>query len=363
MKKTVIFAGGGTGGHVYPALSVANVIKKQNPEIDIHFVGSQDGIESKLVPREGYPLHLVKVGRLNNMGTLRKLKTLLGLPFAIIHSWMILGRLNPQWVLGVGGFASGPFLIAAWLRGIDIYLWEANAYPGMVNRALAGISKESFVVFEDAIPRMKSKKNTLIGMPIRQEIEDLEFIDSTRKPLKILVFGGSQGARGINNIVAKAVQDGGEWLEEVEILHQTGPYDYERIKTGYETLWSQGLAKNVQVFDYLFDMPDRYKWADFVVCRGGASTISELAACGKASLIIPFPHAADNHQQKNAEALVQEDAAFMEVQAQFTVEKLKNLIKELKQNPQKIDSLGKNIKTFHRPQAAKKLASQLVADL
>lgn len=355
MSKNLIIAGGGTGGHIYPAVAIARAILKKDPEVKIIFVGSSTGLESKIVPKEGFPLLLLPVGKLNYKGGLgQKILTLLKMPIALFQSVRIILKYKPQAVLGVGGYASGPFVFVASLMQKKTFLWEPNVFPGMTNRWLSRFVDRCLVVFSESGNYLKSKAITQVGLPVRSEIEKnheltMVYNDPT---FKILVFGGSQGARAINQNFSEAFMHGGDWLNNTEIIHQTGPYDFFSISEKYKTK----ASKQMQVTEFIFDMDKKYQWADLVICRAGASTVAELAACKKPSILIPLPTAADDHQYKNAKNLVDADAAELIIQKDLTPETLAKKISELRSQIEKRKTMSQNIAKFFMPQAALKTA-------
>lgn len=360
-RKNVVIAGGGTGGHIYPGIAIARALKAQHPDFEVHFVGTPTGLENKIVPREGFPLHHINIGKLNHAGGLKsKIMTLLGIPRAFVQSIALLMELKPQAVLGVGGYASGPFVLVASLLGFRTAIWEPNAFPGMTNRWLSRVVGKSFVVFEDAAKFLKSKTISQVGLPIRKEVEDLAQkvpanetgVDKTE--FKILVFGGSQGARSINTAVQEAVLKGGSWLENTKIVHQTGPADFAKVSAAY-----QGQTQ-VTAHEYLYEMEKNYAWADLIICRAGASTVAEVAACGKPAIFIPLPWAADDHQRKNAESLFDQKAAAMILQKDLTPDSLIQKIEALKKDSQAREEMRKNLTKFYKPQAAEKMAELLL---
>lgn len=353
-KKTVIIAGGGSGGHIYPGIAIARALQEKHPELEVHFVGSRGGLEEKIVPRENFPLHTVAVGKLHKSVDLAtRLKTLLRLPLALLASAKILFRLKPVAVLGVGGFASGPLLLVASLLRYRSLIWEPNAYPGLANRWLARLVAECLLVFKDAERYLHARRITSVGLPVRSVM--VPHARPQGQPLRVLVFGGSQGARAINEVVSRSVVTGGDWLDGIELVHQTGSLDYPRIKELY-----QNAPANVQLFEYLHDMDQRYAWADVVVCRAGASTVAEICACRKAAIFIPLPTAADNHQQKNAEVLVRAGAAQMVVQKDFTPEVFRHLVKRYRDNRSLIQKLEENVANFAFPDAAEAIAARIL---
>lgn len=355
----VLIAAGGTGGHIYPALAIAEALKEQRPDITVEFVGTRSGLENKIIPPKGYRLHHLPIGRLNsNVSLGERLKTLLLLPMALVKSFLLVQRENPDFVLGVGGYASGPILLVSALLHRSTAIWEPNAMPGMANRILSRFVDECWVVFDDAKAHLHNTHLKKAGMPVRREIERMvPGNHAARSDFHILVFGGSQGARGINNAMVELVNAKPDYFRDVRLVHQTGPADFQRIREAYGDKIS---SLKIEVREYLDDMAQRYAWADLVVCRSGTGTLSELAACGKAAILIPFPFAADDHQKKNAESLVQRGAAEMIVQKDLTPESLYQMIDRLKVNAERRHGMESSIRGFHQPAAAEKLANQFL---
>jgi len=355
-KKVIMIAGGGTGGHIYPGIAIARALQKADSNIEIRFVGTDSGLETKIIPREGFALHLIYGGQLNFPGRpLKKIKTLLRLPIGIFQSFELLLKYRPAFVLGVGGYASGPFVLLASLMGCRTAIWEPNALPGLANRWLSYFVKKCFLVFEDSKKYLHCKNMRVVGMPVRAEMESKR-APVTRDDSKfhILHYGGSQGSRAIGRTLCQAVINGGEWLKDIKIVHQTGSIDYKDFLERY-----RGFEHIVEIHEFIFDMPKFYDWTDLVVCRGGASTLNEIAAFGLPSVIIPLP-AADAHQEKNAEMFVQAHAACMIVQKDLTPERLVKEIQELRSNVALRDMIQKNVKAFHRPQAAEAIAQEIL---
>lgn len=350
MKKHVIIAGGGTGGHIYPALAIAESLKSQNPGVQISFVGTRGGQEVRLV--KDYPLYFLPVGGLNQVGWIQKIMVLVKLPWAFILSLWLLIKIRPQYVLGVGGYASGPFVLLASILGFQTGIFESNAMPGITNRWLSRFVKTSFVLFEESKEHLKSSNIQTTGFPVRGSMELSP--KREKENLRVLVFGGSQGARGINITVSQALAQYKEDLSQVEFVHQTGRRDFEKIAPQYK-----GFS-NVQCLEYLDPIKKYYDWADVIFCRAGASTLSELSACGKFAILIPFPYASDNHQQKNAESLVQKNAAQMILQKQFTPEVFKLKIQEIQNHPDQIQRYEEQIHALHKEGAAQYIAKEIL---
>lgn len=356
-KKNVVIAGGGTGGHIYPGVAIAKAIKAQHGDYEVHFVGTPTGLENKIVPREGFPLHHINVGKLNHSGgILKKLKTILGIPNSIVQSIALLMELKPQAVLGVGGYASGPFVLVASLMGFRTAIWEPNAFPGMTNRLLSRVVGRSFVVFEEASKYLHSAETLQVGVPIRKEVEELsqKKFQKDEQEFHILIFGGSQGARSINMTVREAIEKGGEWLKNTKIIHQTGPLDFASLKESYK-----GMG-DIEAHEYLYEMEKSYEWADLVICRAGASTVAEVAAAAKLTLFIPLPWAADDHQRKNAESLVRHRAAEMILQQDLNSGTLIQKIEDLKKDTQRRQEMRENLTKFYKSRAAEKMAELLL---
>lgn len=355
----VFLAGGGTGGHIYPALAIAEALKKQNPEIQVEFVGTSAGLESKIIPREGYQLHLIQSGKLNMSGQIfQKLKSLIKVPLGILQSILLILRHRPDFVIGVGGYVSAPFLLAAFLTGRRCALWEPNAHPGMANRILSRWIHTVYIVFEESKKYLKSTSNLLFGMPLRAQItnalnESSDTTVSAGQPFTILCFGGSQGSQFLNDQISDLIISMGDDARKIRLIHQTGPRDFERIQKKYN-----GHA-SVEVKDYIYNMPDYYRQADLLFCRGGASTLSEAAAFGVVPIVVPLP-AADNHQQRNAESLVGKDAGFMLIQKEFDAQKFKKIVTDLMQNKDKLREMSKRLKELAPRNAAELIAADVI---
>lgn len=353
----VIIAGGGTGGHIYPALSIAEALKKINPKNEIIFVGTPQGLESKIVPKAGYSLKLIQSGQFNVQGQiLKKIKTLIKLPIGIFQAFLILLKERPHLVLGVGGYASAPMLMAAILTFRKTALWEPNAHPGMANRVLSRWAQKAYVVFSEAQKYLKTNQVKVLGMPLREEIEQqIQKGDEqkfTQAQFTILCFGGSQGSVFLNEKLSNLILKKTEWQNKIKVIHQTGSRDFENIKSKYKNL------SYVEVHEYIYNMPEYYKKADMLFCRGGASTLAEAAAFGVVPLVVPLP-AADDHQQRNAEALVKIEAGFMLLQNQFDENLFENIIQKLIDEPATRLKMAVQLKNSAPKGAAKKIAEDI----
>lgn len=364
--NTVVIAGGGTGGHIYPGLAVAKELIARG--YSVHWVGASGGLEEKIVTHAGLPLHLIRIGKLHSsVGIWDQIKTVLGLPLAFAQALMLALRLRPHAVLGVGGFASGPFLFVAALLNYRTVIWEPNAHAGLANRWLAKIVDECLLVFEAASRDLKGKRVHRVGLPVRDSIKPQSRDAVSGRKFRVLVFGGSQGARAINRVVAEWVEKTGLADGTVHLIHQTGKYDYAEVSGRYEA-WktaerSKGVSEDrlsLECREYIHDMDQMYAWADLLVCRAGASTVAEVAASGKAALFVPLPTAADNHQLKNAEVLAKAQAAILVEQKNFDVATLDQTVRRLKQNLAELGELEKNVLKFSAPGAAATIASYVL---
>lgn len=310
--QRVMIAGGGTGGHVYPGVAVAEEILRRNPAAQIVFVGTERGLEAVILPKLGYRLETITVSRLKGGGIWGRIKGLFRLPVGIFQSWRLLRRNKPQVVLGVGGYASGPALLAAWLTRRPTAIQEQNATPGMTNRFLGKLVRVVFLGFAAGASAFKAKKTTFTGNPIRAalaaRLADAPAAVDASAALRVLVFGGSQGARFLNERVPAAIAALATAHSDlaVTVVHQTGPAEEDATRARYAEL---GLTGRATVLPFIDDMPTAYAAADLAVCRAGALTVAELTAVGLPSLLVPFPFAADNHQEANASVLADAGAA------------------------------------------------------
>jgi UDP-N-acetylglucosamine--N-acetylmuramyl-(pentapeptide) pyrophosphoryl-undecaprenol N-acetylglucosamine transferase len=352
----VLIAGGGTGGHLFPGIALAEEVVTRHHGNEVVFVGTERGLEARVVPKEGYPLELVKVQGLKGKSFLAFLKALFALPLAFIESFRILARQKPDVVVGVGGYASGPVVLAAWLMGIPTAIQEQNALPGLTNKVLGKVVRVVFISFEEARRFFPEKKVQMVGNPIRRKLMD-NYLRShvAHEKFSLLVFGGSLGARGINQRMIEALDHLGDLKDGLHFVHQTGKNDLETVRKGYADKGFQA-----DVVEFIDDMSGAYAKADLVVCRAGATTLAELTVCKKASILIPFPHATDDHQAVNARALVDAGAALMFREAELTGQKLAEVIRQLKSNPAQLKSMEKKAALLGRPEAAKELADVCV---
>ena len=353
----LVVTGGGTGGHIFAGIAIADEWKKLYPESRILFVGAAGGIEEKLVPKAGYPLALVRLGSLKGVSASKRLKTLVQVPLALFAAARILRREKPRAVVGVGGYASGPVVLIAriigWTWGVRTAILEQNAVPGLTNRILARFAHAVFCAFPGIEDRFPRTKTAITGNPVRRTM--IPFASAKREPFTIFIFGGSQGALGINSLLLESFEFLTDLLPHLRFIHQTGERDFDRVIEGYR---KAGISARVEKF--IFDMPECYASASLVICRAGSSTLAELAAVHRAAILVPFPFAADNHQEKNARLFVDRGAAELMIQGKTTGRELSDHIRAFVENPSRIDALESGVAKFHSGNAPGKIISLLV---
>lgn len=348
--KRILIMAGGTGGHVFPGLAVANYLRAQG--VEVHWLGTEQGLEAKIVPQAGIPLHCIEVKGLRGKGLKALLSAPLKLTQALKQAKHILSTVEPDVVLGMGGFASGPGGLAAWLLKRPLVIHEQNAKAGLTNKILANLAKKVLAGFPQAFK--KHKKVWVLGNPVRQEIESIQAPAQRILPhakLRLLVLGGSLGAGALNELVPQAMallpQD-----KRPEIFHQSGDKLWEAAKTAYH---QAGIAVNLQPF--VQDMAGAYQWADLVVCRAGALTVAELCAAGVGAILVPYPHAVDDHQTANAAFMVEGGAALCIQQRELTAAGLADIVNELIASPEKRLSMAESAYALRQVKVAERIAA------
>ncbi len=346
--RHVLIAAGGTGGHVYPALAVAR--KLQDRGIKITWLGTTAGLESRVVPEAGFDFEIMGISGLRGKGV----KTLLLVPFKLVHAvyqvLRVFARTRPDSVLGMGGFVTGPAGIASVLSGKSLYLHEQNAIPGLTNRVLSRFATKVMQAF----PGSFKKGNNLVvtGNPVREEItaidEPEERMSSHRGAIRILIVGGSLGAQALNEIVPKTLA---AMENDIEIWHQAGKNKLQQTIENYNR-----AGVEAKITEFIEDIAAAYKWADLVICRAGALTISELANAGVASILVPYPYAVDDHQTKNAAYLAEPGAAVLIQQNDLETGLVKTLTELLQAGREKLLSMAKIARTLAMPEATDKVA-------
>jgi len=342
-----VLAGGGTGGHVIPALAIAHELRALY-HAEVMFIGTPRGIENRLVPAAGFELRLVEVGALKNVSVARRLQTVTALPTAIFRSWKILSDFQPDVVIGVGGYASGPAMLAAALSGVPTLAFEPNVVPGFANRVMAPIVSSAAVHFEET--RRYFQRCQVTGVPVRRAFFNLPPKPPGGPPM-LLVFGGSQGAHAINQAVIQSLEVLNAQVPGILIIHQTGERDYNDAQAAYLRLGAQA-----DVFPFIEDMPEMFARSDLLVCRSGASTVAEVTAAGKPAIFIPFPHAADDHQLRNAEALERAEAAVLIAEKDLTRDRLVGAVRDLLRDPARLTRMSEASRKLSHPDAAREIA-------
>lgn len=337
----VLMADGGTGGHIFPALTVAEELRRRDPEGAILFTGTAAGLEQDLVPRHGFDLKMIRIGGLIGKGLLTKIKTLLQLPFAYFESRKIIKEFRPDLVIGYGAYASGPVLVAAHHKKIPILLVEPNAIPGFTNRMTLKYAVSVAVPYEDKSGVFRGKAK-VTGNPVRP----IRLREVRKEKFTIGIFGGSQGARAINQTIVELLPKLAGKRESLHVIHQTGKADFETIRERYNQ-----LAPSFEVTPFIYDVEEFYNRCDLLICRSGAITLAEITALGKASILVPLPTAAHNHQEQNARRLMEAGAARMVLQNDLTADLLFAVINELSESPEKLNQMAAASRAMGQPNA------------
>jgi UDP-N-acetylglucosamine--N-acetylmuramyl-(pentapeptide) pyrophosphoryl-undecaprenol N-acetylglucosamine transferase len=351
----LLIAGGGTGGHLFPAVAIAEAVKVEDPNADILFVGTRHGIETRIISDTGFPIRYITARGMRKTGLLNNIFGALELPVGVFQSLAIIREFRPSFVLGVGGYASGPTLAAAVLLRVPNAIQEQNSVMGTTNRILSRFVDRIFTSWEDTEPPTPAEKTFLAGNPVRGDLLQEESHDEDQETIHILIFGGSRGARSINLAVSGSLDLLTPLADKVRILHQTGLGAAEDVKTSYDRVGIQA-----EVREFIHEMGPAYNWADLVVCRSGAGSLAEITALGKPAIVVPYPYAIGDHQMRNARALEARGAVRI-----IPDESLKNgaLVKEIRniaENPQLLHAMAENSRKSGRPDAARTIALQIL---
>jgi UDP-N-acetylglucosamine--N-acetylmuramyl-(pentapeptide) pyrophosphoryl-undecaprenol N-acetylglucosamine transferase len=351
---TTLIAAGGTGGHIFPGIAVAQELMRRDPTRRIVFIGTARGLEGRLVPRAGYELALLPIRPLVGLGWLRTLRGLLALPMGMLRALALVLRLRPDAVLGIGGYAGGPVVLIAALLGIRTVILEPNAAPGFTNRLLGPFVRHAACAYEEAC-RTFGRKGVLTGNPVRSELAHIPG-KAHAAPFTLLVFGGSQGSRALNQALTRALPllPGADRLR---IVHQTGVSMHSEVAAA-----SVAAGRGDEILPFLDDMDRRYAEADLVLARSGATTCAELAAAGKAAILVPFAHAAGDHQRVNARAFADAGAALVIEEQQLSGAVLANAVCGLIDDPLRIASMERAARALARPDATTRVAELLLGE-
>lgn len=360
----LLIAGGGTGGHLFPGVAIAEELRARQPDAPVLFVGTERGIEARVLPELGWELALIQVSGLKTVGALGAVRGLLRLPRALWQARRILRRFRPDAVIGVGGYASGPVVLMARLAGIPTAICEQNSIPGLTNKILGRLVRKVFLSFSEAQRFFSKRKIVMAGNPLRRdlvrrltEVTDMATAltdtpadnsngPAGRRPFSVLVCGGSLGAVAVNDLASRALIALAA-TTPLSIVHQTGAADVEKISARYR---EARVAATVAGF--ISDMASEYARADVIIARAGATTVAELAMAGKPAIFVPYPFAADNHQEHNAREMVDAGAALAFRQADLTAETLQEAIANLLANNEQREQMGNVMRSFARPHAA-----------
>ena len=356
MSVSLLIAGGGTGGHLFPGIAVARELIARVPGAIVTFVGTAAGIEARVIPREGLALETIRSAGLKGKSPVALLRGLLLIPLSALDAWQVISRRRPSVVIGVGGYSSGPVVAMAALRGVPTLLMEQNATPGLTNRLLSRIVRTAAVTYEESLATFGSKA-FVAGNPVRPEF----FAPGLEAPTapgrtRVLVFGGSQGAHAINAAMAEAASTLAAATPGVEVTHQTGERDLAMVREAYA---AAGLTARVEPF--LYEMDREMRAADVIVCRAGATTLAELTAAGRAAILIPLPTATDDHQRKNADALVRQGAARVIDQRELTGARLAEALLGLARDGGARHRMAEAARGLARPDAARVIVDKVLA--
>jgi UDP-N-acetylglucosamine--N-acetylmuramyl-(pentapeptide) pyrophosphoryl-undecaprenol N-acetylglucosamine transferase len=365
----LIIAGGGTGGHLFPGIAVAEEFLARDRSNEVLFVGTERGIEARAVPAAGYRLEIISAAGIRGKGGFSQIKGIAMMIYGYAQSRKVLKAFRPDMVLGVGGYASLPMVLAA--RGMQIprFIHEQNAIPGQTNRLLARFADRVFITLEESARYFPKESTLLTGNPLRKQI--LEMVEKANPPsipplskggserreqggFHLFIFGGSQGAHAINMAILDALPILKQSQTKLEIVHQTGENDHAEVTAAYR---AAGL--DARITPFISDMAAEYAQADLIICRAGATTIAEVTACGKTCLLIPFPHAVDDHQRRNAEALLKKDACFMMLERELTGETLAESIRTLAKDPDLVRRTGESAFILAKMDAAKIIVDEM----
>jgi UDP-N-acetylglucosamine--N-acetylmuramyl-(pentapeptide) pyrophosphoryl-undecaprenol N-acetylglucosamine transferase len=352
-ETRMMIAGGGTGGHLYLGIALAREMQRRNPAHQCLFVGTRHGLEARIVPQEGFRVEFIDSAGLKRVGGLAFLRSFFMIPRSLMQARRLIGDYRPNIVVGVGGYASGPVVLAAWWLGKPTLILEPNAYPGLANRMLAPVIDCAAVALPDAC-RFFGRKGEVTGIPVREEFLRLPARAPRAGELRLLIYGGSQGSHALNEIVGSALSEIRKLGPGLRMTHQTGEKEFEAVKRRY---LEAGVAGDIQpFFPRIFE---QFGDADLILARAGAGTVAEVMAAGKAALLVPFPGAADDHQTRNARALERQGAARMIPEAEWEPARLARELQHYLEHPGEIETMGAAARRLSRPEATHVIADKI----
>ena len=346
----LIIAGGGTGGHLFPGLAVAREFQRRDAMTEILFVGTELGIESRVLPREGFPLETLPVKGLKGRGIRGWMEALYGIPLSLLRSLKIINAFRPDCVVGLGGYASGPLVLAGKMKGIRSVIMEQNLRPGLTNRILGRVVDRVFTAYQESAAYFPRKKVVESGNPVRWQ--SLPKVTKDNR-FTLLVFGGSAGAHKMNLCIVDALKGLADLAPAMRVIHQTGEADFSSVQSAYRS-----LPFEAEIVSFIERMDEAYARADLVICRAGASTVAELTAFGKPAILVPYPYAAYDHQRSNAQALTRHGAAEMILDRELSGDRLGGIIWTLVQNRKRLEAMGKAAEKLGRVEAAKRIVDE-----
>ncbi len=362
-----IITGGGTGGHIYPAISIADELKYRDKNAEILFIGTKRGMESKIIPENGYNIEFIEASGINRKNLFKNLKVIKDVFKGTKKSETIIKTFNPDAVIGTGGYVSGAVVRKAYKMGIKTFIQEQNAMPGATNKILSKYVDKIFLGFEESKEHFKDKSKLIVsGNPVREQFfnrdtnEDRDAIGESRNHFVILCFGGSRGAGKINDTICELTQYI-EWMSNISIHFVTGKIYYQIIKDKVEK--GEIFTKNLKIHEYIKEMPKYVSAADIVISRGGALSVAEITALGKPSILIPSPNVTGNHQYFNAKSLEDNGASIMIEEKNLTAQSLFDKISELKENRNKIKDMGDRAKEISKRNAVKTICDEIEKSL
>jgi UDP-N-acetylglucosamine--N-acetylmuramyl-(pentapeptide) pyrophosphoryl-undecaprenol N-acetylglucosamine transferase len=345
----VAIAGGGTGGHLFPGVAIAEEFLIKDPSNRILFIGTQSGLETRILPKIGFRLKTVKVKGLKGADFMKKVSSLALLPWAFLKSFYYLKQFKAHLVVGLGGYVSIPSVLAGIAGGASAAIHEQNSFPGLSNRILGKLVDKVFVSYEESFPFFPQSKTVLTGVPIRHQFLETK-LSQKNETFTILVLGGSQGSHAINESMLDALPFLVQVREKIYIIHQSGSGEQELVQERYKQ-----YGFHAEVVPFIEDMPTNYGKAHLIISRAGAATLAEIMFCRRAALLIPFPYATDNHQESNAKAIVTKGAALMVLSRDVSGERLASIIMDLERDRRIIEQMEKEAEKLAKPNAAEQI--------